>query len=96
MSEPTIIKSFPSQEVEVFRQSHGGKLPAECCHYCEQWEKEMRPYGPNGAWVCFPCSQAPERKAQTEKAFYSQLDAAGTVALIGEETGPRPLTGKPS
>ena len=95
--KPTIIKDFPSKAVEEFRLSHGGRLPAECCYYCEQFEKEMRPYGPEGAFVCFKCAmETPERKAQTEQNFDAQLNAAGPVALIGEETGPRPLTGKPS
>lgn len=53
---------------------------------------DLRPYGPRGEWVCFKCAFAtPEDKAATEKSFGSQLDAAGTVVVLGEETGPRPL-----
>ena len=90
--KPTIITSFPGKAVEEFRLSHGGRLPTECCHYCEQFEKEMRPYGPKGAWVCFKCAmETPERKTQTEQNFGAQLEASGPVTLIGEETGPRPL-----
>lgn len=64
------------------------------CHYCKTAEKELRPYGPGGAWVCFPCAfETPERKAQTESAFADQLHAAGPVVMIGEETGPRPIGG---
>jgi hypothetical protein len=33
----------------------------------------------------------PENKAETERQFNAQLNAAGPVALIGESTGPRPL-----
>ena len=67
------------------------------CYYCKQSEEEMRPYGPNGAKVCFECAmKTPEREAETKANFGAQLDAAGPVAMIGEETGPRPLTDKPS
>lgn len=67
------------------------------CIYCESTTKELRPYGPNGAWVCLPCAMAtPDRLKQTEVSFYSQMDAAlvqsptGEV-VIGEVTGPRPM-----
>lgn len=90
--KPTIIKAFPGQAVEAYRRLHG-KLPSEC-FYCGGADKEMRPYGPKGAYVCFACATAtPERDKQTAQAFGAQLDAAGPVALIGEETGPRPLDG---
>lgn len=96
MNEPTIIKSFPGQAVEEFRKAHDGKLPSECCFYCEA-TRELRPYGPNGSLVCFKCAMAtPEREAETGRNFDAQLNAAGPIALIGEETGPRPLTGKRS
>ena len=54
---------------------------------------ELRPYGPGGALICCGCAMEPERKAETERNFHAQLDAAGPVAIIGEETGPRPLDG---
>lgn len=67
------------------------------CHYCRTGEREMRPYGPDGAWVCFPCAFAtPERKAETEQNYGAQLMGSGPAAVIGEETGPRPLAGKTS
>jgi hypothetical protein len=93
MKEPTIIKDFPGKAVEQFRLMHGGRLPHECCYYCEQWEKEMRPYGPKGAWVCFACAMQPEHKAETKANFCAQLEAAGPISVIGEETGPRPIDG---
>lgn len=93
MKEPTIITSFPGQAVEEYRLAHDGRLPSEC-YYCGPTDKGMRPYGPKGAWVCFACAMAtPEREAQTGQAFGAQLEAAGPVAVIGEETGPRPLDG---
>ena len=61
------------------------------CHYCEK-TYDLRPYGPKGAMVCFSCAMGtPERKAETERNFAVQLDAAGPVAMIdGTEAGPYP------
>ena len=66
------------------------------CIYCGDTEKkeevELRPYGPDGAWVCFPCAtETPEREKETVKAFHSQLDGAGDIVLIGEKEGPYPF-----
>lgn len=41
----------------------GGK-----CDYCGKIA-DTRPYGINGANVCFECGMKPENKKQTEKAF---------------------------
>ena len=67
-----------------------------CCYVCDKIEVELRPYGPKGEWICFDCAMAPHRKEQTEVSYRAQLEAAGSSGLIGEETGPRPLTRKPS
>lgn len=62
------------------------------CIYCASSSKELRPYGPKGAWVCFKCAmETPERKAETGRQYGAQLDAAGQVAVIGEEVGPYPI-----
>lgn len=61
------------------------------CYLCSTTE-ELRPYGPNGAWVCFDCAMKPENRAETDRQFNAQLEAAGPVVLLGEPTGPRPLT----
>lgn len=76
---------------------------AECyvCHRNEGdpdgtgHELDVRPYGVNGAWICFPCMKDdPEREAEAQRQFSAQFTAAaresGLVA-IGEPTGPRPL-----
>lgn len=65
------------------------------CHYCATTEKELRPYGPGGAWVCYPCATAtPEREQEAAQGFGALLEAAGTigggVATIGHTDGPRP------
>lgn len=67
------------------------------CHYCGSSEKELRPYGPGGNDVCFPCMKAsPEREAQAKAAFGALLDASeqispSGVVAIGEDIGPRPF-----
>lgn len=53
---------------------------------------ECRPYGVNGAWICFTCmTSTPENQAEAKRQFSSQLEGSGPVAIIGENTGPRPL-----
>jgi hypothetical protein len=61
------------------------------CHICKTTEKELRPYGPRGEWVCFPCGTKPENLETTANSFYSQLDACGNSAIIGLEEGPIPF-----
>ena len=62
------------------------------CETCGS-EKECRPYGANGAMICFQCAFAtPEAKARTESNYAMQLDAAGPTPLIGLEYGPVPAT----
>lgn len=64
------------------------------CSDCGE-DKDCRPYGKGGAMVCFPCAMKDEE--ETERNFLSQLDAAvkasNGVVILGEETGPRPMTG---
>lgn len=63
------------------------------CHYCRM-PGELRPYGPNGAWLCFHCMIAsPEREAAAKAVFGAQLDAAGPVAVATRDGPvPQPLT----
>jgi hypothetical protein len=64
------------------------------CHYCGTTE-ELRPYGPGGADICFPCMKAtPEREATASGAFGALLDAAAAISpivMIGQDTGPEPV-----
>lgn len=70
---------------------------AEACHYCGSTIRDLRPYGPGGAYVCFPCGTAtPEREAQAKAAFGALLDGAEAISptglvAIGEQSGPRPF-----
>lgn len=65
---------------------------SEGCHYCGTTEKELRPYGPGGSNVCFPCATAtPEREASAKSAFGALLDGVGavtSVVAIGQPSGP--------
>lgn len=70
--------------------SHG-KLPSECFH-CSAPGKDLRPYGPKGAYVCFACAMQPANKATTEQSFGALLDASGPVSVLTPE-GPVPFEG---
>lgn len=59
-----------------------------CC-YCQQ-PGDLRPYGPKGAWLCYPCMKfSPERGAEAAAQLAAQLNAAGPIATI-DEVGPYP------
>lgn len=69
---------------------------ARSCVHCGTSEKELRPYGPAGSWVCFPCATAtPEREKELEAQFGLLLNAneaispSGATALTAE--GPVPF-----
>lgn len=61
-----------------------------CC-YCG-CAGDLRPYGPKGAMVCFPCAtSSPEREAEAKQNFGAQLAACGDAAAIdGSHVGPYP------
>lgn len=65
------------------------------CHYCKSTDKELRPYGPGGSKVCFPCATStPERDKQTAGNFGALLDANAAIAdviQIGTDDGPIPF-----
>jgi hypothetical protein len=48
------------------------------CHYCGS-AGDLRPYGPGGSSVCFPCATTPERNADTEAAFGALLEASSAI-----------------
>lgn len=68
------------------------------CRYCTK-ETDLRPYGPRGALVCFACAmESPDRKAETERQFCRQLEAAENApgsgpVVIGHAAGPFRLGG---
>ena len=72
----------------------------DTCHYCKTDEKDLRPYGPGGAWVCYDCAMAtPERESQAQAAFGGLFEASEAISTtgivaIGEQSGPRPFNPK--
>lgn len=63
------------------------------CYYCpETIAVKLRPYGPQGAMVCFNCAMSTtERKQQTETMFSLQLEASDIMTIDGSEVGPVPF-----
>lgn len=51
-----------------------------CC-YCGT-SRDLRPYGPGGAPLCFGCMKAtPEREAEAKRQFGGMLDREGVVVV---------------
>ena len=67
-----------------------------CC-YCGSTERELRPYGPGGADICFPCAtETPEREEAAKGVFGTLLDANSAISdivQIGTPEGPVPFEG---
>ena len=62
------------------------------CYYCET-TKDLRPYGPKGALVCFKCAMAtPERAKTAEDTYYGILDSIEGPAIL-TDIGPTPMIG---
>lgn len=51
----------------------GGESADAKCQYCGKIS-ELRPYGKNGAKICFECGMKPENKTTTDAAFQAILD----------------------
>lgn len=59
----------------------GDEVTPEPCEYCGSNE-ELRPYGRNGAKICFACGMKPENLDMTNEAFLK--------VLCGESELPKP------
>lgn len=51
------------------------------CSVCQK-SGDLRPYGKDGALICFPCGMKNEKR--TKEEFSKALDAAGPVAVLTE------------
>lgn len=62
------------------------------CTECNK-DEDCRPYGKNGAYICFACGMKNEE--ETHKNFLAQLDAAIQISkhVILTENGPMPMGG---
>lgn len=67
------------------------------CFYCGTSESELRPYGPDGAPICFRCMKAaPEREAHAFRVFERAVRAAAAQSddgyvVLDEDGGPMQL-----
>lgn len=63
-------------------------MNARCIH-CGAG-RDLRPYGPDGAPICFKCAmETPDRKAEAERQLAAMLGEAGPVSVLTED-GPMP------
>lgn len=63
------------------------------CTECGK-DDDCRPYGENGAMICFDCGM--KNESRTRANFIKQLEAAIAISpnvVLGEESGPRPILG---
>lgn len=68
------------------------------CIWCGT-EKDLRPYGPNGAPICFPCMKDdPSREQEARRQLFKALDEAakvtGCVLISNEGITPFDLSGE--
>lgn len=64
------------------------------CHYCGRSDEELRPYGPNGADVCYDCAMAtPERRELADAAIRTRLDTIMTAGDTPVIQYGQPITG---
>ena len=64
------------------------------CSICGSIERELRPYGKNGADICFRCMMDdPKVEAEARKQFGLRLVCHGPMILDArEQAGPRKMT----
>jgi hypothetical protein len=55
----------------MIKISTTGLGPVQKCEFCGD-KKELRPYGPNSEWICFPCAMKDEKT--TIKKFIESME----------------------
>jgi len=48
----------------------------EYCEYCNKKTDDLRPYGKDGAWICYQCGMKPENRSTTDKIFSANLNSS--------------------
>lgn len=66
MSEPGVVKILNHNESEG------------TCELCGK-EDDLRPYGPNGAWVCYSCGMKDEEEAKRQ--FAKLIEGVDTLIV---------------
>jgi len=56
--------------MKVFNATKG--MP-EQCEYCKVSGEDLRPYGKNGAWICYKCGTSDEHIKETQKNLHNIL-----------------------
>lgn len=65
------------------------------CYLCRQ-QGDLRPYGPQGQWLCFDCMKAnPAVEDEAKRQFAAQIVGVHGPVVIGEEVGPYPAEHNP-
>ena len=58
------------------------------CYYCDETD-DLRPYGPDGADICFRCmKEDPKREEEAERQFNKIAEAIHGPIVIGFPDGP--------
>lgn len=55
------------------------------CEYCGE-KSELRPYGKDGAWICFDCGMNPGNKKTTETMFDANLRGSDVLITGASES----------
>jgi recombinational DNA repair protein (RecF pathway) len=65
------------------------------CVHCKEpgGPGALRPYGKDGALVCFACAMLPENEAQTEASLQAIFDAEPGAPMMLTDDGPVPILG---
>lgn len=62
------------------------KMNVGTCEYCGREEQDLRPYGKNGANICFDCGMKPDNQEETarqfEKSLTDMMDRNGVDGVI--------------
>jgi hypothetical protein len=53
------------------------------CTHCGADTVELQPLGPDGSYICAPCSVLPELAPEVERQRQRQLEEAGQLGLFG-------------
>lgn len=53
------------------------------CTVCHDEDVELQPLGPDGSYICAPCSVLPELAAEVERQRQARLEEAGQLGLFG-------------
>lgn len=60
--------------ISIIKESNG----PNCCEICGK-VADLRPYGPNGEWICFKCGMKDEET--TSKVFRGILNNSETLII---------------